>query len=388
MRKRLHASLASIAILAWLLFILACTGWPSWNPDGRRVLVPFVDPANNEVGVAVYDVKARAAEIIYRDAGESSGEHLVFSQWQRDGKRALVFSLVKDPESKQHLVLLALPAGGSGAALQVILPDPGDSLSFVPFPEIAGNLYFAAAKYIARVDLRTGTADIKQFEQEESVYLSTDGVRVLYLRGSGEDVNATVEFGSLNIKDLTLEPTTRFTKGQVHLDGGELSDLYGWTAFDPHSSRIAMIGDTGHTDAIVLCTLQGVERTFSPAVPVADAHFGNLQWSSDGLTLYASVIAPPDENGAVAYFVGEIPLGGGAVRLTRIATLAREAYTESGNRLLLQVSLSPDGETIATSTAGLSKDKVAAADRALYLVRISDPARTVTKLPMPKGAAQ
>ena len=38
-RSWLHPFLGIAGLAAWLLFILACTGWPSWSPDGRIYFV-------------------------------------------------------------------------------------------------------------------------------------------------------------------------------------------------------------------------------------------------------------------------------------------------------------------------------------------------------------
>jgi len=63
-RSWLYPFLGIAGLAAWLLFILACTGWPSWSPDGSRILAPYVDTAKKQNGIALYDLKAHSARSI------------------------------------------------------------------------------------------------------------------------------------------------------------------------------------------------------------------------------------------------------------------------------------------------------------------------------------
>ena len=80
--------------------------------------------------------------------------------------------------------------------------------------------------------------------------------------------------------------------------------------------------------------------------------------------------------------IAEIAIQGGAVRLTRIASLIKTGGNFNGFPLYLQPSLSPDRHTLATSTGYVPKGWVATADRALYLMNLGDPGRHVSKVPI------
>jgi hypothetical protein len=49
------------------------------------------------------------------------------------------------------------------------------------------------------------------------------------------------------------------------------------------------------------------------------------------------------------------------------------------------IALSPDGSTIAATTAHLGEDKIKPADRGLFLVDLRGPGRKVTKIPYPRA---
>ena len=74
--------------------------------------------------------------------------------------------------------------------------------------------------------------------------------------------------------------------------------------------------------------------------------------------------------------------------MTKIAPFNALTGWDDEFSLTLQLSLSPDGATLATTTAGLSEKMVAAeAGRALYLVDLRDPGRAVTSIPAPLAPA-
>ena len=76
------------------------------------------------------------------------------------------------------------------------------------------------------------------------------------------------------------------------------------------------------------------------------------------------------------------------MRITKIARFKAGSDWDDDFPLTLQVSLSPDGSTLATTTAGLSEKMMAPeTKRALYLVNLRDPRRTVTSIPAPLSPA-
>jgi hypothetical protein len=114
-------------------------------------------------------------------------------------------------------------------------------------------------------------------------------------------------------------------------------------------------------------------------------HLGNLAWSPDGTMLYAAAVTSSDQKGILDYWLAEIPVDGGRVRLTKIASIRSELDDDFLNTLQLSmpVSLSPDGHWIAATPAVANKGEVEDRDRALFLIDLRDPARPVQRVPIP-----
>jgi hypothetical protein len=102
--------------------------------------------------------------------------------------------------------------------------------------------------------------------------------------------------------------------------------------------------------------------------------------------LYVPAIVPLGRENQYTYSLAEIPLSGAPGRLTRIADFEWKSSDDVKGFLYLgmQVSLAPDGKTIAATTATM-RDGVAKADRALFLIDVHRPDRRITRIAPPKN---
>ncbi len=372
MPNRLHAALAAVALLAWALFILACTG-ASWSPDGSKVLFSYIDPDARQLGVAYYDVNTGTASSLFVHAVDKS-ESLVFAQWQRDGSRALIFT---HPSSASGAItLLAMPVGGSGITRQFTLPGVEREANSLPFPEINGNL-FVDGTYLARLNLETGKLKLADTKGKETKFLFSDGARLFFARKRDAEV---LVVGEVDQETLKRRPLFELDVGSVRKAGINIKEVVPLPAMSPRGGLLALVGKGEGKDAIVLCSFQGFERAFWPDLPLDSYVLSALEWSQDGHTLYASVLSNTTERTVVS--VAEIPVDGSAGRLTELVRIPHDSYLESW-RGLLQLPLSPDGRTLAISLADQGKDVLEPSARALYLVRVSDSERNIKVVPAP-----
>ena len=391
-RRGLHTFLGTIGLLAWLLFILGCTGWPSWSPDGTKILAPYVDPNAKQEGIALYDLKTHVARSIFvRPFTSDYDGNSVVAQWESDGKRAIVIW----PDEKTFQVAL-LPVGWGRPARHFYLGNREDDIPLPPFPELGGVL-FVGGKQISRLNLKTGemlstpfstvnpqTGESVKTELEVEAYLSTDGSRVYYIRKleAGD-----YELGTVDPNELALHPLFKVTSAELEARGFTGAELYPLVAPEPHGSRLAVRVKGKTEDAIALFTQSGLQTVLKPDFGIKDPRIGFPQWAPGGKLLYLCVAALVKEEVA-QYWVAEVPIDGGRVRMTKIARFKAESDWDDEFPLSLQVSLSPDGSTLATTTAGLSEKYVAPeTKRALYLVNLRDPRRTVTSIPAPISPA-
>jgi hypothetical protein len=175
-------------------------------------------------------------------------------------------------------------------------------------------------------------------------------------------------------------------------------DLYDAGTWEPGGSRIAIIGHAKDTDKIILLDEnKGLTGTLTPELGGVKAYrFGNLVWSHDGEMLFASVITKGQGDTMYDYSLSEISLAGTPGRMTRITSFhtkkdkqgndqADPLEFDAGALLGMQVSLSPDGSTIAATPANMDKDSFDRSDRALFLVDMRQPTHRVTRIPFPKA---
>lgn len=390
-RPGLHTALGAIGLLAWLLFILGCTGWPSWSPDGAKVLAPYFDPVAQQDGIALYNLKTHTARSIF--VRPHSDNEFLAAQWESDGKRANVIG-----EGDSNLQVTLLPVGSGRPARNFLLTKDAGSLP--PLPEMGGVFYVGGTNQISRLNLRTGealsnplspvnpqtgkTVETK-VEDEVRVSLHTDGSRLLYDRQ--KEAKDPLEVGTLDPGDLSLHPLFKVTKADLEARGVQGEAMGGFVAPEPRGSHIAVLVRSESEDSILLCSQSGLQTILKPDFSVKDARIGLPQWAPGGKTLYLPVAAEV-EPGKGQYWVAEVPMDGGRVRMTKIARFKAGSDWADEVHLALQVSLSPDGFTLATTTAGLSENYIAPETKcALYLVNLRDPKRTVTSIPAPISRA-
>lgn len=289
-------------------------------------------------------------------------------------------------------------------------------------PELDAHLY-VGGDYVARLDLRSGESVVRGVSSGVG-YLAACKGRIFYLRevpsrespDESEGADA-IEAANEELEEEQERPAEeRFEVGIVGTDEEQwaekpaadktesgaapltplfqidwlelekqgLGDLLPFLALDPTGTRMALVAEGNPRGFLLLLSLSGVERVFSPGFAAERFLLGRPQWSKDGKTLYVSVLATTADEGVLQYSLGEIPLDAAPPRLTPIAEI--QANHPDEFELFLQLSLSPDGDTIATSTAYLPNDNVSDEARGLYLVDLRDPARPVTRVPLSRTA--
>ncbi len=391
-RNGLKVMLGIVGLLAWMAYILACR--PSWSPDGSKVLFPYYNPEADEAGVALYDRNTGETRSIFVQS-RRSGDRLIPVQWESDGARAIIWAGGRQ--------LLLLPIDSGKPARRFRLPEDIEWQGR-PYPEVGGNLYLGD-KTLTRLNLETGEVKSRELEVDDDVVLFQGNNSVFYAKqvdtpedeseegeGSGD---GGIEIGELDLDGLTFQPLFELKERDLAAHG--VKEVLVFMDLEPSGSRIAMIGQGEDRDFIILCTRAGLQKVVAPEFPVEQYRLGNLQWAPDGKTIYAVVLTPTGKKYETQYSLGEIPVDGGSARLLPV-TLIQDDFPGKDYDLIvtLQIALSPDGATIATTTGHLNSSSSEASayfhrnyrdlyleDRALYLVDVQDPGRKVTKVPLP-----
>jgi len=390
LRKWLYLLAGFSGLVGWLLFVLACTGWPAWSPDSRKVLFPYFNPDSKDAGIALYDHATGIVTPVFHQVTEESDPSIPFGQFSQDGKQIIV-ALVTDHEGVPDEVLL-LPAEGNKAARRFMLPA-STQFCFPPFPQ-SGNDLFVGLSYIARLNLKTGAVETKEFSGGKGIHLIPDGERIWYvmydLEGEGHEDDSGFQVGELNRNDLSLKSLFELWDSDTRSRGITHLHIPGLTPL-PGGAGLVTSARVGDDAALVFFNRAGLDRVVTPPLPGKGYRLGKLAWSADGKTIYTTAIAS-GKKGEADLSIAEIPVNGGPVRLTSITRLVLSPPPDNDPEnfdFFIQVSLSPDGHTLATTTGFLNQKNLAKKeDRALYLIDLRDSGRKVTKQPIPQGGQE
>lgn len=384
-----------VGMVAWMIFILACVGGPAWSPDGSQILFAYRDVENSRTAVALYDRVTRTTTTIFAQPAAKEGQLALQPQWQKDGTRAFIAMYQYNAGSSDTFCeLISIPVKSNMPLQAYALGITEGCLAVLPLPELDGKVYFGGDD-LRWVDLTTGEIEHRTIQDKVGSLSEHDG-QLFYLRkisrsvGNAEDKKPAedgMEFGRIDLKDFTLKPSFSLWESETTALGvkEDLSPVF----WETNGSRMAMIGPTDNSDKILLLEEgKGIARALVPDLGVKAYRLGNLVWSHDGKTMYASAITKGERENSYDYWLAEIPVAGTPGRLTKIAPIRAEMNMSDDEftsqfRVSMQVSLSPDGTWIAAAPAVLAKDTLAERDRALFLIDVRDPARPVTRIPIP-----
>src|SRR5215510_8840489 len=335
-------------LVGWLLFVLACTGWPAWSPDSRRILFPYLNPDSKDSGIALYDRTAGTVVPVFRELAPESNAPLPYAQFTQDGKQIVV--LLFDPgEGDPADEVFLLPVEGKKTLRRFMLPH-SKQFSFPPFPEY-GNQLFLGLSYIARVNLKTGEVETRELKGGKGIHLIPDGERIWYvmydLEREGREGDG-FQVGEMSRNDLGLKSLFELWDTDMNSRGITRVSILGLTPI-PGGLGLATSGRMGDDPALVFFNRAGLDRVVTPQFPGKGYRLGRLAWSADGKTIYTTAVAPGKTAGAAEFSVAEIPVSGGPVRLTWIAHLTQASSEKDLESFepFLAVSLSPDGHTLA-----------------------------------------
>ena len=349
-------------MLGFGLFILACTGWMSWSPDGSQMVFGYWDPNVEQFRIALYRMgSARARALNPKEFSE--GDTWLSAQWKRDGSALFVFRNSKDENGNPVISVMEVSVPNGEVLRQVNVPAKSDSTVPIPPVEVQNALFIVLETGITRIDL--ATLELKKSDETGEAYIySLDADRVYYVRQDTDDNN--LELGYVDPQTMAFNHMFKITMNDPRFREGELKGL---PAADPKGTRFAFASTRKDRDDIAVLNQAGVERIFTPKFPFKKFHIGNMKWSPDGKHLYAGVINPVRAD-VEKYSVADIDMDSGEATLFPIAEIHANSDFRDSFGLWVQVELSPDGRTIATSTANLKKELISDKDRALYLIDI------------------
>lgn len=375
--RALHIVLSLVAIAGFFLFITACM--PSWSPDGSQIVFDYRNPATKEIGVALHEIGSGKTTSIYTYLPKDTDDSLISAQW-RDGGRSvliLVYDAGLSLERREFMVEVA-PDGNLIRRITL-----AGERHFAPVAEVRGYLYIWGDHPI-QVNLSTG--EWKNIEGLSSIYFFRGSDEVLFITGIAENEPDLFIIGTLDPDSLKPHDPKEF-----HIPNSSQSDFDGIVpppATDP-SGRIAFpIVRKDKTTVIAICDQHGVLRTFELKL---DPHsqVGNLQWSPDGMALYAGVLGTVKKDTSI-WSIAEINAESGEItRITPVSQMdVSQNDIDDSFFYHFPLSISPDGRTIATNLAGAPIGNISESDRALFLIDLGSDKAKVTRIPSPAAPAK
>lgn len=343
MKTRAATAWLRLTVCAGALLTTAALGCrPRWSADGARLTYAARDGRRHLI--ASLDVSTGRAEHLF-DIGLNDG----------------AMDMVRDPDRPRWVIVWADgaddalvkvrtrdDAGDESEAIEV-RPGGRNITAILTEPVVARGYVFLTAGTIHRVHLDTG--ETKKLERTGLVAFPWgDGVG--YVAGGRE-----FEVGRLDPETLELQP--RITRPQ-----GTDWKIMGAPRFDPTGARGALVAARGDPraglDALTWAVLVFEEDALLTTVELkGERSMGPIAWL-DAVTIGATVLRPGDEEDRFSLL--ETNFSGSFQRETPLlrAPVHEQMRKDGGvvyqlkQPLLLQPSPSPDGKTVAFTTAKMS----------------------------------
>jgi len=379
---RVRYVLAWIGLAALSIYVLACR--PSFSPDGRRILLPAVDPGSSQLCVLLYDIAEGRLEPVYVESiveDQQDGIYWPAVGWTPAGDHGVIVQQTNDGLMK--VTVLPLVAGKPLRVFHVpVKDDSDDGMNLVNAPVIHGAWLFFGGAHVTRLNLATGETSEHTVPDLESVWPLQQHGRLFYL---GQRKEKGAEAGRLDPASLSAEPL--FT-----LDESLSSDMGPFVAFTGDGTGLAIAPKVQDGQKIVFLRRGQPEREVAVGSPERPLRVGNLIWAKDERSLLAAGFrdAPQEQageaasgaKGGVRMVLLEIPDDGGPIRETALLDTSGE-FEDDAWPLFQQIALSPDGGTVATMGRIFGEEDAPPSDRALYLVDLKTAERRAKKVVIP-----
>ena len=368
--QRVRYILAWIGLAALSIYVLACR--PSFSPDGRRILVPTVEPGPPQLCVQLYDIAKDRLEPVYVESlveGEEDGIPWPAVGWTADGQEGVIVQQLDDDLMK--VTVLPLAPGRVLKVFHVRVSGQGDKgMHLIHAPVMQGAWLFYGGQQVTRLDLATGESAQQAVPDVDPIWPLEQHGRLFYI---GERKEKGAEAGRLDPQSLSAEPL-------FALGSSLASDIGPFVAFNGDGTRFATSRKAESGDKVIFMRKGEADREVGVGTPERPLRLGSMIWAKDEKSLLAAGFRPADDG--VRMVLLEIPAEGGPIRETSIVDTPGDGDDDAWG-LVQQIALAPDGKTVAALGGVFGEEDAPPPDRALYLVDLTTPERKVRKIPIP-----
>lgn len=373
-----------LAVLAVLIYMLACGTRPAWSPDSTRVVFAFYDRRAETTGLALYDLRTRQTSRIY----ETEEQVLFQPIWLADQEQVL--ALAARGDDALDIIHIDL-ASGEDRIIKTIPAKNAPTALMIPPVLVDGRYLFFSGELgekdpelaLHRLDLKTER--LITLANTTDRFLYKIGEEYFYLAG----LEDAVELGTMNAKSLRfrrLATLDKQTYGEVipslagSEDASSLAVVAGQGAKDQDKT------DTESNDqdrfAVLILDRRGKllkEIPLPGGMACTDATY--CVFGPRDKSLWLPAVAPvkpkgeEDETNTEEYkfLLLEVDIERGN------CYQVLEEYMGKDGAHFMQPSISPDGKYLAVEVLVPKGEQ----NSLLSLVDLTDPERKVTKVSLP-----
>ena len=359
-----------LAVLAVVIYMLACGSRPAWSPDSDRVVFSFVDDDSETSGLAIYDLQTEQVSRIY----EAEGEVLFQPIWL--GRSEQIIALAAKGDQELQIIEINLPSGQSRLIKSIPAKEGAVALMVPPVLIDDRYLFFSAQlkeeqlpHCLYRFDLET--EKLQPVPKGDEHYLFRFGSDYIYIAAHEEGA----ELGTFDAKSL------RF-KRLIKLDSQKYGNLTAGLAAKKNGKELAMVvkrsqeqGDKKF-EVLILNNRGKILKSIPLPKNVAFTEAVHMTYGPKEISLWLPAVTPVEPNGKEEYIFSLLELD---VENSGCSEIFTEHVGDKGAACAMQPNISPDGKYLAVNVL-LPKDQHRTV---LYLVDLTTPERKVTRVSLP-----
>jgi hypothetical protein len=193
-----------------------------------------------------------------------------------------------------------------------------------------------------------------------------------------------IKISLFNPVDFTTTLWFQTSKEELRTRGVDADSIITSAAvISPNGEEVAIpLTVRNGPSTFVVLSRSGEVFTVVPEFGFRTVELGAVVWSLDGSKLYATAMVTVHGSDTRMFSIAEIPRGKGKAILTPLVTYGN-SFSTGEDILSAPLSLSPDGSTLAATTAAFPNKSVSLEDRGLFLFNLADPESLPKKVTVP-----